>query len=69
MDVRCKRLFFCTIVSKLAEDTDGQVQASPGQVLRNPLSEDFASQGQPERDKPQLNGREALFCEGLSQWR
>ena len=41
MDVRCKRLFFCTIVSKLAEDTDGQVLASPSQSWRNLLSEDL----------------------------
>jgi len=33
---RCKRLFFYAIALKLAEE---QVQASPGQGLKNPLSE------------------------------
>lgn len=61
-----KRLFFCTTVSKLAEDTDGHVQASPGQSWQNLLSEDCASQGQQERDQPQLNGWGAVFCVGLS---
>ena len=65
----CKRSFFYIIVSKLAGDTDEQVQASPGQGLRNPLSEGHrwtrpgATRG---RDKLQLNGREAVFRVGLS---
>ena len=46
----CKRLFFCTTVSKLAEDTDGQVQASPGQSWKNLLSEDLQARGN-ERDR------------------
>lgn len=57
----CKRLFFCTPVSKLAEGTDGHIQAIPGQRWQNLLSEDLQSRGK-ERDKPQLNGQEAVFC-------
>jgi len=49
---RCKRLFFCIIVSKLAEDTDEKVQESPGQGLRNLLS------GHTQMDKARGNQRE-----------
>jgi len=45
----CKRLFFCTTVSKLAEDTDGHGQTSPGQRWQNLLSEDL---------QPRSNDRE-----------
>ena len=58
------------MVSKLAEEKDEQVQASPDQGLRNPLSWGHRqSQGQLERDKPELNGQEAVFPLGLSRGR
>ena len=41
----CKRSFFCIIASKFAEDTDGRVQASPGQSWQNLLSEDLQFRG------------------------
>ena len=69
---RCKRSFFYTIASKLAEGQDEQIQASPDQRLGNPLSEgttDGQGQGQQERDKSQLSGQKTVFCVDLSQGR
>ena len=68
LTLSCKRLFFCTIFSKPTEDTDEQVQTSPGQGLRNCLSEGhrWTRQGEMrERDKLQIDGWEAVFCVGL----
>ena len=59
---------FTSLSQSLLRDTDEQVQASPDQGLRNPLSEGHRKTrpGQGERDKPELDGQEAVFCVGLS---
>lgn len=62
----CRRFFFHITVSKLAGDTDRQVQTSPGHWLRSSLSEGhrWTRQGQQERDNPQINVQQTVFCVG-----